>query len=206
MVPIESVLAETNIDRFKVEMLSIACPDVNQSEAYVSTIALFLLFASTSEHKVFMRLPSVWRGLWEELSVLSKEYHDANDRDVLRGLRSMIEDTEKGDEPITRKGTIAPHSNGPKQQGPEPSLPGSLQQSLAPSSNELKALWMAKEQTSSYQRMLPIRMKLPMYSFKQDLLFAISDRQIVIVCGETGCGKSTQGESFVHTPWNSRLI
>lgn len=40
-------------------------------------------------------------------------------------------------------------------------------------------------------------MQLPMWGFKNEVLAAIDREQVVIVCGETGCGKSTQVPSFI---------
>lgn len=40
-------------------------------------------------------------------------------------------------------------------------------------------------------------MQLPMWGFRDEVLRTIDQNQIVIVCGETGCGKSTQVPSFI---------
>ena len=42
------------------------------------------------------------------------------------------------------------------------------------------------------------RQKLPIYSFRQELLNAIRDHQILIVEGETGCGKTTQIPQYLY--------
>ena len=195
-MPIDSLYCESNPESIKIDMVSIACPEINQSEAYISTVALFILFASTPEQKVFMRLSSVWRDVWAELSDLRKAYHDAKDRDVLRELRSVIEEAEKNKQSSPSNDTEFHGSKSLKDQILVVKSSELQQQHLpALSSNELKAIWVTKERSPSYQQMLLKRMDLPMYRFKQDLLSTIDKRQVVIVCGETGCGKSTQGES-----------
>jgi ATP-dependent RNA helicase DHX29 len=40
-------------------------------------------------------------------------------------------------------------------------------------------------------------MQLPMWNFREQVLRAVELNQVVIVCGETGCGKSTQVPSFL---------
>ena len=45
--------------------------------------------------------------------------------------------------------------------------------------------------------MLKSRMGLPIWSYKDELLTTIENHQVVIVCGETGCGKSTQVPAFI---------
>jgi ATP-dependent RNA helicase DHX29 len=41
------------------------------------------------------------------------------------------------------------------------------------------------------------RTQLPMWAFKDQVVQAVDSNQVVIVCGETGCGKSTQLPSFL---------
>ncbi len=177
-----------------VEMISIACPDAVQSEAFVSTVALFLIFASTPEEKVYLRLPSVWRNYWEELSILKRKYDDEKDRDVLRELRSMVDGVRESTHHIASKGTNFEVNNVRKRPTSEVAALESSSQLPLASPDEMKAIWRAKASTSSYQHMLPGRMSLPIFKFKDDLLLAIQDHQVVIICGETGCGKSTQGK------------
>ena len=174
-------------------MTSIACPDVNQSEAYISVAALFLIFASKAEYKVHMRLPSIWRDLWEELSLISKEHQDAQDRNILRELRGMIDKSENDGDQIVRESVVSDKDilSDKQVSGARTVVP--LQLPSALSSEELRAIWRTKEKTLSYQQMLPSRERLPIYSFKRELLQTVAGRQVVILCGETGCGKSTQG-------------
>jgi len=42
------------------------------------------------------------------------------------------------------------------------------------------------------------RRSLPIYPFKADLLSAINSHQVLIVEGETGCGKTTQVPQYLH--------
>ena len=174
-------------------MTSVACPDALQSEAFISTVALFFIFASTPEQKVYMRLPSVWRILWDEYSEQSKEHTNAKDRDVLRELRDMIQESESSNHQTNCHRADDGDATIPTKNEPKSDMSGSFRAPIVPSSDGMKAIWTAKERTSSYQQMLPARLNLPIYGFKDDLLAAIADHQIVIVCGETGCGKSTQG-------------
>ena len=192
-IPIQSLKVTNDLFTLKLEMASVACPDNVQSEAYISTVALFLLFASTSEQKVYMRLPAVWRDLWEELSSINKEHVDAERRSVLRELQRMIEESEHDKSQVVSESAIPEKTAIPDQQSLETRTSIPLQQSSPLSSEELKNVWRTKEQASSYQRMLTTRKKLPIHSFKRDLLLTIADHQVVILCGETGCGKSTQG-------------
>lgn len=183
-----------------MEMVLISCPTEVQSEAYISTVAMFLIFASSpKEEKVHLRLPSIWRDLWKELSRFKKDQDEATDRQVLRELRSMIADHGQGNKNLDE------HSNGVTAKNPsrEPTAADGHQRqghSLSPSTvrpDDIKALWASKLSTPSYQHLLTSRMSLPIWNFKDELLDAITDNQVVIICGETGCGKSTQVPAFI---------
>ena len=58
-------------------MTKTACPETVQSEGYVSTAALFLLFSgSPKEEKSALRLPPAFRDLWQEFMDARKEKRD----------------------------------------------------------------------------------------------------------------------------------
>jgi len=72
-------------------MSSISTPDSKQSEAYIATTALFLIFGSSArEDKVFLRLPAAWRDLWTEFAELKKEKADEEDRIAIGQFRDMV--------------------------------------------------------------------------------------------------------------------
>ncbi|KAH8821082.1 ATP dependent RNA helicase-like protein [Xylogone sp. PMI_703] len=180
-------------------MTSISTPESKQSEAYIATIALFVLFgSSTREEKVGLRLPPVWRDLWTELADIKKEKEDETDRDSIKIFRSMVR--EKRDKEMeegiliqsafrNRASARAPDNS--EDSGPEKGSRSSL------SSDVYRKIWEEKSASPSYQEMLKSRMQLPMWAFKDEVLRAIDKEQVVIICGETGCGKSTQVPSFL---------
>jgi len=51
---------------------------------------------------------------------------------------------------------------------------------------------------SHREKMLEGRKKLPIYPYREELLAAIKDHQVLIVVAETGSGKTTQIAQFVH--------
>lgn len=184
----------------KVEMVSISCPTQVQAEAYISTVAMFLIFGSSSkEEKVHLRLPSTWKDLWKELFRSKKDQDEAADRQVLRELRSMIaehaqeiQNLDEQNSGITPKTPKKEPTASDRQHG----RGGNLSQHVI-QPNEIKAQWALKISTPAYQVMLTSRMSLPIWKFKSALLDAIMDNQVVIICGETGCGKSTQVPAFI---------
>ena len=180
-------------------MTSIATPDALQSEAYVSTVALFLLFSTSSkEEKVHFRLPGVWRDLWTELSAVKKEELDAADRMILRELRNIVSERKEQ----SRNNADDDSQDEGKHKHITQELSTTVRHGILPCDStidpsELKTLWSSKVSTSSYQRMLKTRQALPIWNFKDDVLEAVEKHQAIIICGETGCGKSTQVPAFI---------
>lgn len=72
------------------KMTTVSTPDKKQSEAYVATVAMFAIFGSTKEEKIFLRLPAAWRELWSDLAEEKKSQADSIDRAAIKDLRAMI--------------------------------------------------------------------------------------------------------------------
>lgn len=181
-------------------MVAEAVPDAVQSEAYISTVALFLIFSTIpKEEKTSLRLPSIWRDFWLELSSLKKSNDMAIDREELRGIRSLIEGSARKDETVVgqnpriatsvsaqaRSDVVAAHEKWTEK--PEKSE----------DADYLRSIWASKIATPSCRNMLRQRNSLPIRRFKDQILQTINGHQIVIICGETGCGKSTQVPSYI---------
>ena len=199
-MPIDKIVFQSDARSMKIEMTSISCPIEAQSEAYISTVAMFLIFASSPQgEKVHLRLPSAWRDLWNELSQWKKDQDEAADRHVLREIRTMIaEHDQRGGNTdglssavTTTNSNQEPAAAAGHQQEENDFIPPTVR------SNDMKALWASKLCTPSYQHMLTSRRSLPIWTFKDELLDAISHNPVVIICGETGCGKSTQVPAFI---------
>ncbi|XP_003708080.2 ATP-dependent DNA/RNA helicase DHX36 [Megachile rotundata] len=59
--------------------------------------------------------------------------------------------------------------------------------------NEYKA----KQSSSEYETMMKCRLKLPSYKKRPEILQLLRDNQVVVISGETGCGKTTQVAQFI---------
>jgi ATP-dependent RNA helicase DHX29 len=184
-----------------ITMMKEATPDTAQSEAYIATAALYLIFSgSPKEEKAHLKLPPAFRDLWDEFAKLKRESIDASDRELVKELRGIVEkhaqpEVEDDDEiiynparrlngaasgtstPLSRQSPQKPSGNGPSQ--------------------ALQEMWAQKRSSPAYQKMLSARMNLPMFQFRDEALETIEQHQITILCGETGCGKSTQLPAFI---------
>ncbi|XP_021919512.1 ATP-dependent RNA helicase DHX36-like isoform X2 [Zootermopsis nevadensis] len=56
---------------------------------------------------------------------------------------------------------------------------------------------LAKQDTKHYQKMMAFRRKLPSFAMKDQILELVEQNQIVVISGETGCGKTTQVAQFI---------
>ncbi|XP_012525529.1 ATP-dependent DNA/RNA helicase DHX36 [Monomorium pharaonis] len=54
-----------------------------------------------------------------------------------------------------------------------------------------------KQKEDAYRNMLKFRTKLPAHKKKSEILQLIDDNQVVVISGETGCGKTTQVAQFI---------
>jgi ATP-dependent RNA helicase DHX29 len=142
-------------------MISISTPDAKQSEAYIATMALFLIFGSSAkEDKVFLRLPATWRDLWTELAEKKKERLDETDRASVRKFRNMVR--EKRDQEMEdgvliqgafrNRGTRAPDNSD--ESGPDKSSKSHV------TSEAYQKIWADKSSSPSYQMMLVRYLKL----------------------------------------------
>ena len=175
-------------------MDSISCPDTIQSEAFVSTAALFVIFAlSPKEEKAHLRLPPIWRDLWVEMLRARQDEDDASDRETLRDLRKLITESRSvgidGTKPTISKTTA---STDKRNEFDTPSFKGGQT-----SPDSMKAIWCQKSSTSSYKGMLSARKTLPIWQFRHQIIDAIEHHQVIIICGQTGCGKSTQVPAYI---------
>ncbi|KAJ6259766.1 ATP-dependent RNA helicase DHX29 [Drechslerella dactyloides] len=183
---LKSLDGTTITTQFK--MLNISCPTKVQADFYLATIALYRLFP---EEKLYLRLNSVWRGFWQELMDEAKQENNVREKRLLKWLRSTAEDIMQNALPEfdkERQDAIDDVGNS-KKMFYEPLEFMTTQQLLN--------IYAAKLSNPMYHYMLQGRMSLPIWQYRDQLLQAINDHQITIVCGETGCGKSTQLPAFI---------
>ena len=64
-------------------------------------------------------------------------------------------------------------------------------------SKELLKQHLKIQKTSKYREMIQQRSKLPAYTMRKDIVDIILNNQVVVISGETGCGKTTQVPQIV---------
>lgn len=182
--------------QMKYEATSVATVSVEQSESYISTAALFSIsVAVPKEEKVYLRLPSNWRELYREFMDHRKERIDTDDREAVKHYRSIVSDQIEDDE--SDGVVLTSRFKMRNQAAVSSSASNSGYNTPVREVEGLRDLWLQKASTPSYQRMLVGRQTLPVYGYRESIMSTIDKHQITIICGETGCGKSTQIPSFV---------
>ncbi|RMZ81393.1 hypothetical protein DV738_g2225, partial [Chaetothyriales sp. CBS 135597] len=184
--------------QWSVTMESIAACTTEQSVGYVSTLMLFLVHSrrGSEQQSSILRLTSVWREEFNKLISRRKELVNESDKSELRELRRLIRAEEQriaatqGDLDTTsaKNGTDAGRM-AHRRQRDEPLLNTTPE---AVSSN-----WAARTARPAYQKMVRVREQLPIYKHKDAILDAVEAHPVVIVCAETGSGKSTQTASYI---------
>ncbi|PSK56712.1 ATP-dependent RNA helicase DHX36 [Elsinoe australis] len=182
-----------------VEMINVAASGIEQSEGFVCTAALSAIFSgSPKEDKASLRLPPSFRDLYQEFAQAKQEVVDSKDREIVKSLRIVLQKQKDNDEDqdiVLRK---AFRDRSKKSSGTNTPNGTAKQIETKPSEDpQLMELWSRKSSTPAYQTMLQGRKELPMYQFKEHALEAVRKNQVTILCGETGCGKSTQMPSFI---------
>lgn len=194
-VPGVEVASSSN--KFVFKMTEIATPDEKQSEVFMATTALFLIFGSSAkEEKVSLKLPPQWRDLWSEYAEAKKAEADAQDRAVIRELRDLVRkrrDQEEEDG-VLLQGAFRGRNVG--RNGGETADVLAEKRTLG-GPEYYQNIWQRKSSSPKYQNMLLSRMQLPMWHFRQQVVDTVDQEQVTIICGETGCGKSTQVPSFL---------
>ncbi|KAG8981845.1 hypothetical protein FRB90_006966, partial [Tulasnella sp. 427] len=190
------------------DMTDISCPDLNQAEQYISLIALHSItfppqvgfVGSGSSPTYFRTLPPVFTELWNELETKRKEDDEAKNLETWAKLLDILElkvgalqeaiKTKKEVEPDKEKSTGSNRRRGGPSISPE----------------QVKQAFQARVASHAYQEMLAKRNTLPIASYRQQIIEALEMSQVVVLSGETGCGKSTQLPSIILEDHLSRGI
>ncbi|KAJ3186080.1 ATPdependent RNA helicase [Gaertneriomyces sp. JEL0708] len=101
-----------------------------------------------------------------------------------------------------RKGAGKTQSIGYSPQQPPPSvLPASprvmASEEIREVNEKLHSAFTAKQQRAGYKKMLEERRKLPAWALREYILSAVNKHRVIVVEGETGCGKTTQVPQFI---------
>ena len=178
-------------------MTSISTPNNLQAESYVSTLALFILCSqSQKDSKISMKLAGSWKDLWEELAQLKKEREDSIDREVIKSIQNSLHELRnQSEDDVVLAHNFRRRNGVGKELSPRESNQPKHDHLETP--DALRNLWNTRSSTPQYEKMVNGRQSLPIWSFRHTIIDTLASNQSIIICGETGSGKSTQIPSFV---------
>ncbi|KAJ9118123.1 hypothetical protein QFC22_004024 [Naganishia vaughanmartiniae] len=149
-------------------------------------------------------LPLPYRDLWDELERTRKLQEDEDSRSLWKGLDEVLEAQVRDSESIDAGNEKAGPGSATKGVLPELSSSSSKGRQSRPSRDappqfdqRIQAGWTARSHSPAYQKMLAQRETLPIADYREEIVKALEDHQVLVLSGETGCGKSTQLPSFI---------
>ncbi|CCG83713.1 protein of unknown function [Taphrina deformans PYCC 5710] len=167
-------------------------PDEETAKNYLCLKALFSVQELASE-KAGSRFSGPFRSAWQLLEDEEEEVRKAdivlkvqNVRDIL----SMRSGSPKNPFSQTTKEQVISATDVDESVSTRHNFRDS-------SSDVIFQIWDRLRTSDSYASMLNYRRTLPIASYREALLSSIYNNQVTIVCGETGCGKSTQLPTFI---------
>jgi ATP-dependent RNA helicase DHX29 len=178
---------------FEMKKLAAATPD--QADGFIITYALHKLFAK-KEEKLYLRLPTVWRNVWAELVEAEKNRVQAEDVKVLEKLQEILKMESQPEDVSTSKTlTATPIINAEPTDAAEKKQKAAYEKYME--SEDIKEAWQRRRNSPAFLEMEGYRQSLPMWSFREQVLKAVEANPVVVLSGETGCGKSTQLPTFL---------
>lgn len=203
---ISSKLSTHTIQTFT--MADEACRDETQAYNYVATLALFHLNTGnlSTTHRF---LPATFRELWDELDEKRKKEDDQKYLDQIRSLvaiakhRASLSSNIPGEQPQSKALTSNSSDETSKSALPQHHQPDRMAGDLY-----LMEDFAMRQHWHSYQIMLTYRASLPIAVYRSIIVSAVEQNQVLLLCGETGCGKSTQLPAFIleHELANGRPV
>lgn len=174
------------------KMEDLACDDPEEAENYVSTLALHALATSGDIHCNWRALPPAYRALWEELETIRTGEELKAKRKMWQKIKELAQQKRDVEERLTERDTLRTTGAATTCIKPEADRPARER-----SSDEIQRTYRQRVQSPAYQKMRRIRDTLPIAPFRNDILDALDSSQVLVLSGETGCGKSTQLPAFI---------
>ncbi|KAJ8521412.1 hypothetical protein ONZ45_g1880 [Pleurotus djamor] len=185
-------------------MTDVACHDDVQAQHYIATVALHALTyppqsagfiqddLSSAVSSSIRALPPSFRDLWDSLNIDRKLTTDAHNRSIWASLQTILTTKMKASPPLASE--ARKEVQGGNGMRASSSLVKERQDVF---SERLMHDFQMKQSTPSYLTMLTQRNTLPIASYRETIMETLESSQVLVLSGETGCGKSTQVPSFI---------
>ncbi|TIA91229.1 hypothetical protein E3P99_01191 [Wallemia hederae] len=186
---------ELQYARDEHEMVDVGCQNDTQALNYVALMLLHKVYlkhpaACTFKHSQF---PASFQELWTEVENKRKAEESAKQSEEYKMLKQYFDDkmesapSKNRSTPRPVKATAANADAASQNQ----------KDSASRFDTKLQEDFERRQQSEAYQTMLQSRNTLPIASYRQEILDTIDKSQVLVLSGETGCGKSTQLPAYI---------
>jgi ATP-dependent RNA helicase DHX29 len=182
--------------------------DLDDAHQHLATQALFQMNPELPMYRIF---PPVFRDLWkswldqgDKLKTIQKHERRNAKEERIQNLCDLIakklqfgDDKDDVGSKESPRSTSVQEFNPGESEGAATSMESQTSKARSRSRQNLMDEFSRRRETSAYKEMEEIRQKLPMYSYRDQLLQCIKDNAVTVLCAETGAGKTTQGPQFI---------
>ncbi|KAI9593481.1 P-loop containing nucleoside triphosphate hydrolase protein [Syncephalis fuscata] len=177
---------------------SVCCRRKADAENYISTVVLYEL----AQKPVYRLLPPPYRDIWcswdkEKMDAKLNEQHvkDESMAAMLSEIVTLSKEREQSlrDELNTATSDLSGPSYGRRKYEAIPA------EAYVPRGkiSEMRLLFERHRTSPAYSKLLLERQQLPVYEFREQLLSTIQANRVVLLVGDTGCGKTTQVPQYI---------
>lgn len=174
------------------EMTNEGCENMAEAENYVATKLLYEL----TPLPLYRSLPPTYRDLWLEW-IDEKESAGRMAKKAVDGDRLSFIKTLAAKIPSRGNGEIAGTTEHTEEQGRDSDAQKDKEIIITPAGKALQQSWHQRLKRPGHIKLFEKRKDLPIYQFRDQLLRLLRSSQVLIVSGETGCGKSTQVPQYL---------
>ncbi|KAF9310916.1 hypothetical protein BG003_007951 [Podila horticola] len=172
------------------EMKDEGCENMAEAENYVATQMLYEL----TPLPLYRSLPPTYRDLWlewiDEKESAGRLAKKALDGDRLSFIKAL---TDKLPQRSSAESKQAERSDDSEEQVQL----AEKEVVVTDTGRALQTKWQQRLNRPAHRNLFEKRKELPMFQFREQLLSLLKLHQVLIVSGETGCGKSTQVPQYL---------
>ncbi|KAL4400189.1 RNA helicase [Malassezia pachydermatis] len=156
-------------------------------------VATLALNCVGREKHIVRQLGTGFRACWDELEAARATQKDAFLRDEVLHVRHVLSLREASATPAALD-KAAKERAKPSREKATNSMTTLSQAQPDPA---LAEMWADRQARDAYVAMLRGRQDLPIFQARQQILDSVAQSQVVVLSGETGCGKSTQLPAYL---------
>jgi ATP-dependent RNA helicase DHX29 len=175
-----------------VQMEEEGCENMAEAENYAATKLLYDL----TPLPLYRSLPPTYRDLWLEW-IDEKELSGRQAKKIVDGDRLSYIKTLVAKIPNKTMSDTQGQSDQANDSAAEETPLAQEDIDITPAGLALQRSWGERLKRPGHIQLFEKRKDLPIFQFRQQLLTLLQQNQVVIVSGETGCGKSTQVPQYV---------